>query len=165
MINDAIQIHRAFRSNSDRVLVAVIHIPFSLIKNDKIKIYANLDIDTDYSNNKEDFELKDFIKKNDHYFLDNSALNLKGINAYELYIKKIPFNIKDNHKKGISQRFFLLDLYKLKQDKKEIKELREDLKTLKKNNYFLQGFFGDYNVFGRRHTEFLPSICYEVKNK
>ncbi len=165
LINDALQIHRAFRNKLDRVLIIAIYIPFNLIKKGKIKIYANLDIELDYKNNKRDVEIKDFVNKNGYYFIDTSALNLKGINLYELYLKRLSFNMKKANGNGINRRAFLLDIYKINHTDARIKKLRGDLPILKKYHYFLNGFFGDYNLFGRRPFEYLPYACYEVKRK
>ncbi len=162
LVNDALQIHRAFRNKIDRVMIIVIHIPFNLIKKEKVRFYANLDIDENYKNN-QDVELKDFVKKKGCYFLDTPSLNLKGINVYEIYMKKLSFNMKRNNELGISQKFFLLDICKININEGKIKKLRNDLKTLEKYNSFLYGFFGDYNLFGRRPSEFLPYSCHEIK--
>jgi len=61
LVNDALQIHHAFRGKKDKVAMVVIHIPYKLFGK-KIKLIANPAIDLDYDNCERDCEITDFIK-------------------------------------------------------------------------------------------------------
>lgn len=162
LANDALQIHRAFRGEKDRVVISAIHIPYALLKNGKIKIIANTAIDLDYANNEKDHEIKDFVMNKGACQIDTGALVERGIDLHESYAKNFPWGLKECDKVGIKQDFFLLDIYKIK-DKNKISKLFDDTATLKANKAFLHGFFGDQNVFGRGSTRYLPSRCYRIQ--
>jgi len=164
LVNDALQIHRAFRKQKDKVLIMVIHLPFNLIKNKKIKLIANTAIDLDYNNQDRDIEINNFIAKNGVVQPDFSALRARGVDLHEMYFKGLPWGLKACEKIGISQEYFLLDIYRIKKDK-NYQSLFSDSNTLKNNAHFLHGFFGDQNVFGRGETRYLPSKCYKVCKK
>ena len=164
LINDALQIHRAFRSAKDQVLICAVHIPFKLIKNKRVKLIANTAIDLDYNNSQRDFEIKDFIHKDKNCSIDYSALKSRGIDLNELYVKGLPWNLKDCEKANINQEFFLLNINKIK-NKSKIKSLFENTLLLKKHQSFLHGFFGDQNIFARRFSKYLPVKCYNVYKK
>ncbi len=160
-VNDALQIHRAYRNDTDRVMIIVFHIPFNLIKNKKIKLFANTAIDLDYANCERDFEIKDFVSKEGVYFIDYRAIRTRGIYLHEMYLQKLPWNLKGCQKAGIKQDFFLLEIYRIK-NKTKLKKLAEKPKLLKKYQYLLHGFFGDQSVFCRWPSEFLPFKCYRI---
>jgi len=142
-------------------MIVAIHIPIGLIKTNKIKIFANTAIDLDYNNFERDFEIKDFVCEKGVYFVDYNSLRLRGIDLHESYAKGLPWNLKGCEKMGIKQDFFLLDICKISRAE-EINKLKENTKLLNKNKFFLHGFFGDQNIFGRRVSEYLPKVCYKV---
>ena len=115
----------------------------------------------DYTNNERDFEIKDFIKTNGAYEIDFRALRMRGIDLQEMYTADLPWQVSEAEKFGITQDFFLLDIYKIK-DTSKINELKKETELLKNNRYFLHGFFGDQNIFGRRMSSYLPSKCYKI---
>lgn len=164
LINDALQIHRAFRSEEDRVIIIAIHIPRELLETGKIKLISNAPIDFDFDNDERDYEIKDFVQENGAYKIDLSALASCGIDLYEMYTNDLPWQISEAENLGITQDFFLLDIHKITANSK-LNELREDTKVLKNNGYFLHGFFGDQNVFGRKRSEYLPFKCQKISKK
>lgn len=164
LINDALQIHRAFRKEKDRVMIMAIHIPCPLLKNKKIQLIANTAIDLDYNNSDRDFEINDFIIKDKICYPDFKSLRARGIDLHEMYFKNLPWGLEACKKVGISQEYFLLDVYKIKKDK-NYKALANDSKTLKNNAHFMHGFFGDQNVFGRGETKYLPLNCFRIWKK
>jgi len=163
LVNDALQIHRAYRSEEDRLLLIGIHIPYDLFQNGDLKLIANTAIDLDYSNSERDFEITNFKEKNGYPVIDYHALRVRGIDLHEMYIKGLSYTLEGHKKLGIEQKFFLLDIYRSDIDSLGMFDI--DSEVLKENEYFLHGFFGDQNVFGRRPTEYLPSKCWEVKLK
>jgi len=161
LVNDALQIHRAFRSEEDKVVMVLIHIPHELLETRKAKLIANPAIDLDYNNEDRDFEIRDFYKEDDIWEIDYGALRARGIDLQEMYTADLPWQISEAEKLGITQDFFLLDIYKIS-DNSKTNELRANTEVLKENKYFLHGFFGDQNIFGRRKAEFLPSKCRRI---
>jgi len=151
LVNDALQIHRAYRGCIDKVLIIGIHIPYELF--DELKLIANTAIDLDYDNSDRDFEI--VVDKG----VDYHALRVRGIDLHEMHIQGLPFDLEGHKNIGIEQKFFLLDIYKID----ELPDLSIDV--LKEYEYFLHGFYGDQNVFGRSETKYLPSQCHEVKVK
>jgi len=164
LANDALQIHRAFRGNRDKTIIVAIYIPHQLFESKKVKLVSNTAIDFNYENKRRDFLIKDFYKENGFYEIDFKALRARGIDLHEMYTKDLPLDIQGAKKLGIDQEFFLLDIYETQNDKK-IKALFENTKILKQNDYFLHGFFGDQNIFGRRETTYLPYGCQKITKK
>lgn len=164
LANDALQIHHAFRGEEDSVVMVVIHIPHELLETRKIRLISNPAIDVDYDNGDRDFEIKDFMKKDIKNIIDFRALRARGIDLHEMYSSDLPWQINEAENLGIKQDFFLLDIYKLNDDVR-IKELKENTQLLKENSYFLHGFFGDQNVFGRRASGYLPMRCQKISRK
>lgn len=162
LVNDAIQIHYAFRNDEDRVLVDVIHLPFELLESKKAKLVANSTIDLDLDNEERDYEIVDFKEKDNCHYFDYSALRARGIDLHEMYMKGLPFGIREQNRLGIEQRFFLLDISRIDLGDDAFRNLYQSSRVLKDNEYFLHGFFGDQNVFGRTPSKFLPHKCYEV---
>jgi hypothetical protein len=164
LANDALQIHRAFRNKKDKVAMIAIHIPYKLLGGRKIKLKANAAIDLDYTNSERDFEIKDFIENSHTIDFDYCALRSKGIDLHEMYLQNLPWTLAKCEELGIQQEYFLLDVYEIK-EKGRIKKLFNDSKTLKKNQQFLHGFFGDQNIFGRRFSRHLPYRCQRINRK
>ncbi len=164
LVNDALQIHRAYRGEDDQMVIIALHIPQKLIESRKIKLIANTAIDLDYTNDDRDFEIKDFWKDNGTYEIDFEALRARGIDLHEMYTRDLPLDSKEAKALGITQDFFLLDIYRIK-DQDPINALFEDTKLLKENKYFLHGFFGDQNIFGRRKSCYLPYKCYKIHGR
>ncbi len=162
LINDTLQIHRAYRGQEDQIAIAVIHIPYTLINSEKIQLMANAAIDLDYHNDDRDFPIKDFVKEDNYYRINYGALRTRGIELHEMYTRDLPMDIKSAQELGIEQEFYLLDVYKV--DETQVKSLRLELdnQILKEHEFFLHGFFGDQNIFGRRSSEYLPSKCYRI---
>lgn len=161
LVNDALQIHRAWRGEKDRVAMIVIHIPYELVKNNKLKLIANAAIDLDYGNTKRDCEIKDFVQKNRVWNFDFESLRSRGIDLHEMYLKNFPWTLEECDNLCIEQDFFLLDIYEIR-DKRKIRGLFNNSKILRENRYFLHGFFGDQNIFGRRPTKYLPYKCQRI---
>jgi hypothetical protein len=164
LVNDALQIHRAFRNKEDKVAMIVIHVPFRLLRDGKIKLIANAAIDLDYGNDGRDFEIREFVRKNNSIDFDYCSLRSRGIDLHEMYLKNLPWSLAECDSIGITQEFFLLDTYEIQDEKKRMK-LFNDTEALKKYRYFLYGFFGDQNIFGRRESHYLPSKCYKIALK
>jgi hypothetical protein len=164
LMNDAIQIHRAFRGEEDKIVISAIHIPYELIKDRKVRLISNSAIDLDYDNTNRDFEIKDFVEKDGVYQIDLGSLRTRGIDLHEIYTSDLPWNLKEAREMGILQDCFLLDIYRIVDDSK-LEKFKNNTKLLKENSHFLHGFFGDQNVFGRRKSEHLPSKCYKVTGK
>lgn len=164
LANDALQIHRAFRGEKDKVMLIAIHLPHALFESGKIKLIANTAIDLDYTDDERDFEIKDFYKKDGVYEIDFEALRARGIDLHEMYTSDLPLDVEKAKALGISQEVFLLDIYKIK-DTSKIDLLFRDTDILKKNKSFLHGFFGDQNIFGRRKAVYLPCNCMKVSIK
>lgn len=163
LVNDAIQIHRAYRNEIDKVLMDVIHLPLELIKSRKVKLTANTAIDVDYDNVERNYEITNFRKRKNGHYIDYRTLRAKGIDLNEMYITKIPFDLKGHREFGIEQKFFILDIYRINLHDIQFQKLFNNSKVLRDNEYFLHGFFGDHNIFGRRPSEYLPFECQEVK--
>ena len=163
LVNDALQIHHAYRGIQDRVLVIVAHIPLGLIEEDRLHLFTNAAIDMDYDNDEMDYKIKNFRNQDTIPTIDYRSLRCQGIDLHEMYIKNLPFNLEEHTRLGIEQRFFLVDIYETNQEIKRIGELSQ--KVLREHQYFLHGIFGDHNIFGRIPTKYLPSRCYEVKAK
>ncbi len=164
LINDALQIHRAYRGEKDRVVITAVHIPHELLESGKVKLTANTAIDLDYENSKKNFVVRDFWRLDGHYEVDFESLRSRGIDLHEMYTKDLPMHVDEAEKLGISQDVFLLGIYRVG-DSEKIMELFNDTETLKKNKHFLHGFFGDQNVFGRGNTKYLPYECQQVFRK
>lgn len=163
LVNDALQIHRAYRSNPDQVLVDVIQMPLSLVK--KLGLIANTAIDLDCYDETRDYEITDFSEEDDFPTIDYSALRVRGIDVHEIYMKGLPFTLEGHDIVGIEQQFYLLDIHEINITSTPFAALKEDTQLLKKNEHFLHGFFGDQNIFGRQPTKYLPSACYQVTQK
>ena len=163
LVNDALQIHRAYRSETDRVLIIGIHIPYHLIETGRLELVANTAIDLDYDNCERDFRINIFKKKDNSYVVDYRALRVRGIDLHEMYFKNLSFDLEGHKLLGIEQRFFLVDIYRM--DTKDSRISKLDTDVLKEHEYFLHGIFGDQNVFGRGITRYLPSRCHEVRMK
>ncbi len=161
LVNDALQIHQAYRNEQDRVLLIGIHIPYKLIESESIELIANTAIDLDYNNDEQDFKITEFQKKETEVIIDYSTLRVQGIDLHEMYIKGLPFNLEEHSFLGLEQRFFLLDIYKTNIFDRRQNTIETEI--LKKNEYFMHGIFGDQNVFGRNTSKYLPINCYEVK--
>lgn len=164
LINDALQIHRAFRSEKDHTLIIALHIPYELLKTRKIRLIANAAIDLDYQNDDRDYEIKDFYDAGQRYEVDFEALRARGIDLYEMYTNDLPRDIQHATSLGIRQEYFLLDICKLAKDK-NFKALFDNTALLRENKYFLHGFFGDQNVFGRGEVTYLPFRCQRISLK
>jgi len=164
LVNDALQIHRAFRGENDRVVIIAIHIPQSLVATRQIKLVANTAIDFDYDNNQKDFEIKDFVIEDETFRVDYSSLRTRGIDLHEMYSNDLPLTLQEADRVGIEQEFFILDIHEVVDDLK-IKGLFNDTKCLKENEWFLHGLFGDQNVFGRGPTRYLPYKCQKISKK
>jgi len=165
LVNDALQIHHAYKNDIDKTLMIVAYIPYELIKNKTISLVANTAIDFDYDNSERDYEITDFLIKNGHYTIDYKALRAKGIDLHEMYIKNLPSTLEEHNKLGMKQEFYLLNTYAINPKEERIKKIRSNSRILKENEYFLHGFFGDNNIFGRRPTKYMPFRCQEVKPK
>lgn len=164
LVNDALQIHRAYRGDVDMVAMAVIHIPYELLTSGRIKLIANAAIDLDQDNNDRDFLITDFKKDGGGWDFDYKALRTCGIDLHEMYSRDLPWSIKEADQLGIEQEFFQLDIYRLS-DQSKIERLKQERDSLKEHSYFLHGFFGDQNVFGRRCAEYLPSKGQKIRLK
>lgn len=166
LVNDALQIHYSFRGEKDKVAIIAIHIPHNLLKS-KIKLISNSAIDIDYRECSRDFEIKDFIRKESGIIdFDYKSLRARGIDLHEIYAQNLPWCLSDCKKIGIEQEFFILDIFEIKNNiKKNIKKLFNDTELLKKNKFFLHGFFGDQNIFARRESRYLPSKCQRINIK
>ena len=161
LVNDALQIHRAYREQEDKTVIIAIHIPHELLKSGSIRLIANTAIDLEYTEDERDFEIKDFWDEGDKYSIDFEALRARGIDLHEMYSKNLPRTIEAAEEMGITQDSFLLDIYRIKKGE-DYKELFVDTAILKKNKWFLHGFFGDQNIFGRRESLYLPSKCQRI---
>lgn len=161
LVNDALQIHRAYRGEKDRVLIVALHIPHELLETRRIRLIANTAIDLDYENTERDFEIKNFYRENGVWEIDFEALRCRGIDLHEMYTNDLPFDGKHASAMGIAQDFFLLDIYRLV-DRKHMQELFADTELLRAHKKFLHGFFGDQNIFGRREATYLPYQCQKV---
>ena len=106
-------------------------------------------------------EIKDYYKRDNVFEIDFEACRARGVDLHEMYSQNLPSNIKEAEEVGISQDFFLLDIYRIN-DEERVNKLFSNTKLLKENKYFLHGFFGDQNIFGRRRTKYLPSRCFRV---
>jgi hypothetical protein len=162
LVNDALQIHRAYRNEDDQMVIIAVHIPHELFESRKIRLITNTAIDLDYENGERDFEIKDFWKDNSAYEIDFEALRARGIDLHEMYTRDLPLDPKKAEELGITQDIFLLNIYRIT-DQAPIKTLFADTQTLKENKNFLHGFFGDQNIFGRRKTFYLPYKCQRVE--
>lgn len=165
LVNDALQIHRAFRAEKDKVMIIALYLPHELFETRKVKLIANTAIDLDYENYDRDFEVKDFYKKDGVYEIDYESLRTRGIDLHEMYTKDLPLDIEEATKMGITYDVFLLDIYEINEQDEKIKELFNKTTILKENKYFLHGFFGDQNIFGRRSAKYLPNKCNKVTKK
>jgi|GEM_PF-1880397 len=166
LANDALQIHHAYRGKQDQVAMIAIHIPFELFEK-RVKLIANPAIDLDFDNCDRDCEITDFVKNGGGKVdFDYEALRARGIDLHEVFAQNFPWSLIEMKELGISPEFFLLDIYEMQdKEKKTVKKLFADSELLKKNQYFLHGFFGDQNIFARRESRFLPSKCQRIKLK
>lgn len=161
LVNDAIQINRAFRSKDDSVLICVLHIPFKHIENNTFKVISNNAIDFKYNSKKKDICINPFIKNNFFSYIDYKSLRIRGVDLYESYLKGLPFKFKKITSMGISQEFYFLKIKKIKNSNK-IYDLYKDDFFLKNNEFFMHGFFGDQNILGRDVSTYVPYKCYKV---
>jgi hypothetical protein len=164
-VNDAIHIHRAYRSENDLIVVAVAFIPHAQLKNDSVEIFSNYALVQNYSDSDGDKKITHYRKLNTGRVVPfYKALNLEGNLVYETYCTGIPQSVSDSKTKGIEQRFFLIELYKPQIDS-QIKTingvfLSNDL--MANDSYYLYGFWGDDNIFMRKPSEYLPNTIYEI---
>lgn len=166
LVNDAIQIHRAFRSVKDRVALVVMHIPHTLFKKKQVQLIANAAIDLDYDDGSRDVPIQDFAVKKDRVEIRYDALRARGVDLHEMYAQGLAWTIQEANQQGIEQQYFLLDIYRIQErTKKLLKRLKADTKTLLRYQYFLHGIFGDQNIFGRRDATYLPLRCRRVSLK
>ncbi len=164
-VNDAIHIHRAYRSENDLIVVAVAFIPYNQIKNDSIEIFSNYALVQNYSDLDGDKKINHFRKLNNGRVVPfYKALNLEGNLVYETYCTGIPQSLNDCKINGIEQRFFLIELYKPKIDSKQktINGVSFSNDLVSNDSYFLYGFWGDDNIFMRRPSEYLPKTIHEI---
>ncbi len=164
LVNDALQIHRAYRADEDKVLMIALHIPHELVENGAIKFIANTAIDLDYDDETRDFEIKDFVKENGVLRIDYRSLRTRGIDLHEMYTQDLPENVLQAKAMGILEDLYLLDIKRIP-DESTFKSLINESGVLKDNQDFMHGFFGDQNIFGRRKTTFLPTNCCRVSAK
>ena len=166
-VNDAIHIHRAYRSENDIIGLSVAFIPYDLIKKDKIEIFSNYALVQDCYDSDGDKKLHYFkqLGSTKQFIPFYKALNMEGNMVYETYCKGVPEQLNDCSNLGIEQKHYLLEIYKPKIDIKQKKINNIDLSgnIFEQNPYFLYGFWGDDNIFMRRPSEYLPKTCYEVK--
>lgn len=163
LANDALQIHHAYRSERDRVLIIAIHVPYELLNSDNVSLTANTTIDLEFNDTERDVRITKFQEKEGLYIVDYKALRVRGIDLHEMYFKGLPFDLEGHKLVGIEQRFFLLDIYQVDIKDSRIMDLGTDI--LEEHEYFLHGFFGDQNVFGRGVSRHLPFQCHEVRAK
>ena len=164
LVNDALQIHRAFRGAEDKVAIAAIHIPREHLENGKIKLIANTAIDLDYQNADRDIPVRDFREKSGIFEIDYAAMRARGVDLHEMYSQDLPLSKAESDALGIEQEFYLLDIYEI-DSLEPMNSLEADTKLLRENKHFLHGLFGDQNIFGRRKAKYLPSRCYSLKLK
>lgn len=164
IVNDAIQIHNAFRHKVDKILMVAMYIPYKLLKTRKVRLVANSAIDLDYNNSERDFEISDYILDKGIVKIDLEPLRVRGIDLHEMYFKNLPWDIEGCENLGIKQDYFLLDIYEI-ENKDELTRLHQDTKTLLKYNYFLHGFFGDQCIFARRSSKYLPFRCCKISKR
>ncbi len=164
LVNDALQIHRAFRGKEDRVAIVVIHIPREHLESRRIRLIANTAIDLAHQNADRDITVKDFRDKNGNLEIDYAAMRARGVDLHEMYSQDLPLVKTELDALGIEQEFCLLDIYEI-EDLEVMNMLENDTDTLKRSKHFLHGFFGDQNIFGRRKTKYLPFKCYRLKLK
>jgi len=162
LVNDALQIHRAYRGEDDLAVIVALHIPHELFEKRRIKLVANTAIDFDYTNGDRDFEICDFKKEDDIYEIDYCALRARGIDLHEMYTRDLPLDTTEIETLGITQDFYLLNIYRIT-DGKAMRELFHKTALLKANRYFMHGFFGDQNIFGRRKAHYLPYKCQKIE--
>jgi hypothetical protein len=162
MANDALQIHHAYKGRIDKTLLVVAHIPFDIIKNKQLTLVANSAIDINCNSPENDVEITDFINRNNSPRIDYNSLHSKGIYLHELYIKGLPLALHEHQKLGIDQKFYLLETHSININESPFTDLFKNTELMNKNQYFLHGFFGDHNVFGRRPAKYLPHHCEEV---
>ncbi len=165
LVNDALQIHRAYRGVRDRVGIVVIHIPQVLVLEKKITLIANAGVDFEYAATDRDYLITDFIEDGNGIRIDRVSLQVRGIDLCEMYSPDLPWDKRDANQLGIEQEFFLLDISQIDIISREIRNLFADTKLLKQNSDFLHGFWGDQNIFGRRPVEYIPSKVYSVNIK
>jgi hypothetical protein len=165
LVNDALQIHHAYKNSIDKTLIVVAHIPYQLIKDNTLTLTANTAIDFDFADDSRDMTIEDFVEQQEGCSINYSALRAKGIELHELYVKGLPYTLKEHNELGIEQKFYLVDTYETDVRTETFKRLHSNSTILQKNEYFLHGFFGDHNIFGRRPTKYIPFNCYEVQKK
>ena len=138
------------------------HIPSELLTSGKIKLTANTAIDVEYTNADRDIPIKDFKMQDGVLRIDFRSLRTKGVDLHEMYTSDLPADLETMNQFGISQDYFLLDIQKTTGYESLIDQLFNDTKTLLENQWFLHGFFGDQNIFGRRKTYYLPLGCGKI---
>jgi hypothetical protein len=161
LVNDAVQIHRAFRSDKDRVLITSIHIPKTQL-DCNIDLIANSAIDIDHRCDDRDYSIRRLVERDGYYYIDYAHYRTLGLDIYEMYLQGVGYNMGEHNNLGIEQRFYLLDIEKI--NRSLLKAIQED-PDLKKKQQYLRGFFGEQNIFGRRPATHLPLSCYEVTLK
>ncbi|MFH1770164.1 MAG: hypothetical protein ABH828_01265 [archaeon] len=165
LVNDAIQIHRAYRSNVDRVAIAVGFFPKELFEEGIFELYANTAIDFERQNDSRDFKITDFKQgPKGSTIIDYSSLRVRGIDVFETFLRKAPTNMSDMNKLGVKQSFYVLDIYNAKNYNVNFDSISQNSKLLKENEWFLHGFLGDHSLLGRDKAKYIPFNCYEIKS-
>jgi len=165
LANDAIQIHRAFRNIIDKIVLVVAFVPVQLIEKGTIKLFSNQSIVENYYDRKGDKRISHFEFNQNGYVTPRfRTLRLEGIDLSESYLTGISWNIEDCKKIGVEQKFYILDIYKIRINinKRMINSIKIPSKLLRHYSYFLYGFWGDDYIFGRRASNSLPFMCNEV---
>ena len=166
MVNDSIQIHRAFRCHSkDKIIIIVAFIPLHLLKNGNIRIISNVPLAESYDNDSNDYDITEFtIINNNMVEMDWNRLRRQGINLYEAYLTGVPYSISDCESLDIKQKYYMVDIYRphINCKIKSINDVIISDQILDANHSFMFGFFGDYHIFGRRCSEYLPLKCHEI---
>lgn len=164
LVNDAIQIHSGYRNIYDTTLLITAHIPKELFTNNILELHTNPAITTNYTDESSDRRImpQQLIKKNGNITIDYQAMRASGIDVYEMYLKGLPEGKMATEELGIALDFHYLSIRKV--DEKQKQELRKNYKTLKQNEHFLHGFFGEQAMYGRNTSKYVPMLCYKVIN-
>jgi hypothetical protein len=165
LVNDAVQIHRAFRGEKDQVGIIAIHIPKKLVKEGIINFIANTAIDLSYEDPSRDVQVLDFLEKDSSFQIDYGALRARGVDLHEMYTPDLPLTMKEAGILKIKQEFFLLDIEEIDLESTFYKKIFQNTELLKKHRKFLYGFWGDQNVFGRGKTKYIPFRCRKITKK
>ncbi|MFY0602747.1 MAG: hypothetical protein JXQ93_02275 [Flavobacteriaceae bacterium] len=167
-VNDAIHIHRAYRSDHDIIGIVTAFIPHSLIQQNTVEIFSNDAIVENYSDDFGDKKINHYKQSSNGSVIPfYKALGIEGNQIYETYCKGIPERIKDCNDMGIEFRYFLLELYRPEIDPQDkcINGVDISDELAKYKLPFLYGFWGDDSIFMRRVSEFLPKTCYEITKR